>query len=98
MLVQLGGSRRTQGDGPVELLLECHERIRTFIALARAAGEKPDAPAAEIADACTRVERYFSKALPLHVLDEELSVLPRLRGSSPDVDRVLHDMESQHED
>ena len=99
MLVQLGGgTKRAQADGPVELLLECHERIRRFIALARTAAEKIDAPAAEILDACQRVERYFREALPLHVQDEEQSVLPRLRGASAEIDRVLTEMESQHHD
>ncbi|MBX5482426.1 MAG: hemerythrin domain-containing protein [Myxococcaceae bacterium] len=95
MLIQLGGQKQP-AQGPVELLLECHERIRTFVALARRAGEQPDATAAEIVDACERVERYFTKALPLHVADEEQSLLPRLRGTSVEVDRALEAMAAQH--
>ena len=88
------GHRRRSGD-VVDALLECHDRIRTFTALALAAGER-DAPAAEIIDACARVERYFTEALPLHVADEESSLAPRLRGCSPDIDGALATMHAQH--
>jgi hypothetical protein len=36
-----------------------------------------------------RVARYFSEALPLHVADEEESVVPRLSGRGPDLDTSL---------
>ena len=51
----------------------------------------------ELFEACLRVERYFSEALPLHVRDEEESVLPRLRGRSSSVDAALDRMHEQHE-
>jgi iron-sulfur cluster repair protein YtfE (RIC family) len=82
--------------GLVELLLECHERIRRFCALARAAGEPGDAPVEQVSEACASVERYFGEALPLHVQDEEESILPRLSGHSPEVDRALATMQTQH--
>ena len=78
------------------LLLACHERIRSFIALARAAGERSDASASEVRDACLRVERYFTEALPLHVRDEEESLIPRLGGHSPELDRNLLTMKEEH--
>jgi hemerythrin-like domain-containing protein len=83
-------------DELVELLLECHERIRRFAALARAAGEAPDATPEQLVEACTSVERYFGEALPLHVADEELSILPRLSGHSREVDEALASMHAQH--
>lgn len=93
-------SLRTQPSGApadlVDLLLECHDRIRSFVALARQAARRVDAPEDQIVEACLRVERYFSEALPLHVADEEQSVLPRIRGRSEDIDSALETMQGQH--
>lgn len=63
---------------PIGGMLECHDRIRRFLdGLARIAGlEDPADPrAAEAARACAR---YFREGLPLHALDEDVSLLPRL--------------------
>jgi len=98
MVISIGANRarRREGD-PVEMLEHCHGRIRTFSNLALAAGTRDEASDDERRDACARVERYFSIALPLHVRDEEDSVLPRLAGKDPEVDRALALMEDQHE-
>jgi iron-sulfur cluster repair protein YtfE (RIC family) len=42
------------------------------------------------------VQRYFAEALPLHVQDEEVSVLPRLIGRNVELDRTLSDMQREH--
>jgi hypothetical protein len=80
----------------VDMLLECHGRIRTFGALAVEAGARDDVPDAERVEACERFDRYFGVALPLHVRDEEESVLPRLRGRSAAVDAALDRMHEEH--
>jgi iron-sulfur cluster repair protein YtfE (RIC family) len=80
----------------VDMLLECHGRIRKFSALAVAIAERTDLPRDELAEACGQVERYFTVALPLHVRDEEESVLPRLRGRSAEVDAALARMHDEH--
>lgn len=98
MLSSIGKKPRQEASELVALLLECHERIRRFISLARVAGERADLPPSELADACARVERYFGQALPLHVADEEESILPRLRGLSFDVDRALDSMHDEHDE
>ncbi len=95
MLLQIGQKHQSPKD-LVGLLLECHERIRTFIGLARAVGERSDLPEAEVLDLCSRVERYFTDALPLHVADEEQSILPRLEGQSAPLDQTLRTMREQH--
>src|SRR5690606_27503113 len=64
----------------IDALLECHERIRTFIDVAQRIATSPNAPPEEIREAATRVRRYFDEALPRHVADEEQSILPRLAG------------------
>jgi iron-sulfur cluster repair protein YtfE (RIC family) len=91
------GKPAAQGDA-VDLLLECHVRIRTFLGMARRVAEGASAPPDEIAAAAARVHRYFTQALPLHAQDEEDSILPRLRGLDPEVDRELATMVHEHAD
>jgi iron-sulfur cluster repair protein YtfE (RIC family) len=89
------GAPATPEDA-VGLLLECHDRIRTFIAMARRIATAGPAERAGVAEAAARVARYFAQALPLHALDEEQSILPRLRGRAPEVDAALDAMTREH--
>jgi iron-sulfur cluster repair protein YtfE (RIC family) len=82
----------------VDLMLECHERIRSFAGLACRLARADGASHDEIRDAAGRVSRYFSEALPLHVADEEQSVIPRLAGKSPQLDAALQEMHGDHLD
>ena len=93
-IVRIG--ERAGGDGDaVDSLIACHQRIRSFLALGARIAEEGGAPG-EVADACRRIERYFRQAMPLHMADEEESILPRLRGREAAVDRALADMHEQH--
>jgi iron-sulfur cluster repair protein YtfE (RIC family) len=96
MLVKLG-ARRDQGD-VVDLMLECHERIRRFCAmavqLAAAVGPKDD----EVRESARAVRRYFAEALPLHVADEEDDLVPMLAGRDPEVDAALVAMANEHDE
>lgn len=96
MLTKISSHRRSAPADLVSLLLECHERIRAFIALAQRVGTHLEASDEEIIEACRRIERYFTQAFPLHVADEEEGILPRLRGRDLDVDRALREMHEQH--
>jgi len=87
------GRPRAGGDA-VDLLLECHDRIRSFLSLARRIAEARQAD--DVAEAAARVVRYFTEALPLHAQDEEQSVLPRLQGLDPVVDEALAIMAREH--
>ena len=78
------------------LLLACHQRIRTFIALAASIAQQTSASDAEVRDACQRCHRYFFEALPLHVLDEEMSLLPRLQQQTPALTLALQQMHAEH--
>src|SRR5574341_1715069 len=94
MLVGLGtpGAR----SDAVDLLLECHQRIRSFLGLALRLGEAWAAEPAEVADAAARVHRYFALALPLHAQDEDQSIAPRLRGRDRAVDHELEIVAREH--
>jgi iron-sulfur cluster repair protein YtfE (RIC family) len=89
------GRRTPAPNDLVGHLFACHERIRKFVALAATAGST-DGRDREVVEACAAVERYFERALPLHVEDEERSILPRLRGRRVEVDEALRTMEAQH--
>lgn len=93
--MRIGTRPRGESDAVAELLA-CHERIRSFVAMARRIAAAEDAPAAEIADAATRVYRYFFEAMPRHVADEEQSLAPRLRGRSLALDHALAEMHGDH--
>jgi iron-sulfur cluster repair protein YtfE (RIC family) len=82
-------------DTPAGLLLDCHARIRRFGALAVRLAEE-SAPEAEVGEAAAAVHRYFTRALPLHVADEEQSLAPRLRRFAPDTLDALATMEREH--
>ena len=87
----------TAGEGPGELLLACHARIRSFTGLAARLASSEPASAADVAEAAARVHRYYSVALPLHQADEELSLAPRLeRVAGAALLESLSAMKDQH--
>lgn len=100
MLLQIGNAKpaRNAELDAIDRLLDCHVRIRNFCALghelARAAG-KPDA---QIVDAAQQLIRYFEIAFPLHVADEDLSLVPRLRehARSGDLAAALSALTVEH--
>jgi hemerythrin-like domain-containing protein len=98
-MITLGRKGAHEGQAAkdvVDLLLECHDRIRSMTALALRLAAAEDLPDAEISEAADRVRRYFGVALPLHARDEDESVVPRLRGKDPDVDSELDAMSREH--
>ncbi len=80
-------------EDAVDLLLECHGRIRYFTELALQLATVENARPSEIANAADRVVRYFSIALPLHSADEDESLAPRLRAVGLD-DQLLEAVEA----
>lgn len=90
-----GGAARSS-SAAATLLLECHDRIRAFLATARRIAEAEGAPPAQVAEAAAAVQRYFTVALPLHAEDEERSILPRLRGRDDATDAALERMVEEH--
>ena len=96
MLHSIG--KKVESEELVDLLLACHGRIRSFLELAIAIGERADASNDDVVEASASIRRYFADALPLHVEDEEEGVLPRLHGRSPAVDAALDRMCVEHDD
>jgi hemerythrin-like domain-containing protein len=94
MLTVLG--KPAHPAGAVDLLLECHDRIRSFLALARRIPGAVEEDPTLVAEAAERVRRYFVEALPLHAQDEEGSILPRLQGRDAAVDAALATMVREH--
>jgi hemerythrin-like domain-containing protein len=73
----------TVTPGPLEILLGCHARIRHFVQLSRTVANAEGAPHQEIADAAASIFRYFSHALPVHEVDENETLFPRLYAAAP---------------
>jgi iron-sulfur cluster repair protein YtfE (RIC family) len=82
-----------EGEELVDLLLACHARIRKFLRLAFTLGARVELDPGEVGVQCLR---YFVEAFPLHVRDEEDSLLPRLGGRSVALDVALAQMRAQH--
>jgi hemerythrin-like domain-containing protein len=78
-------------------LLECHERIRAFLALGARLAAAREPTATEIVQIATQVVRYFVIAFPLHVADENDTIAPRLARRSRALDDALLAMERDHD-
>jgi hemerythrin-like domain-containing protein len=101
MPIKIGQHPDHDFDEPLGLLSDCHRRIehflRVLLAVADDAAGGPLSPSHR-----TALEgslRYFAMAAPKHTADEEVSLFPRLRGSSDPaaadalalLDRLEHD-------
>jgi iron-sulfur cluster repair protein YtfE (RIC family) len=93
--ISTGAPRLHEGD-LVDLLLDCHRRIRRFVAIARHLADADAVTDDEAREAAESIRRYFTVALPLHVADEEQSIVPRLRGRNLTLDGALREMEKEH--
>jgi hemerythrin-like domain-containing protein len=94
MLVKLG--QRDTTEDVVDLLRECHDRIRRFLGFAHRLASAEGLAAGEIRDVAGQIYRYFTVSLPLHVADEDVDLAPRLRGTSAEVDAALATMTREH--
>lgn len=95
MLVSIGAKRST--EDLQQLLLDCHTKIRAFAALAVTLSERDDVGPDEVVDACERCARYFTEALPLHVADEDESLVPRMKDhANAAVREALLTMSDEH--
>jgi hypothetical protein len=81
----------------MELLESCHGRMRDFTALAyRLSSAASSTPREEIADVARSIQHYFESSFPAHSLDEEQSLIPRLRALDPAIGEALARIEPEH--
>lgn len=81
---------------PVAAFAACHERIRTFSdGLSRIAA-LPDLQDPRVPAAAAQAHRYFSVGLPLHAVDEDESLAPRLRKAVPESGPLLDALHRDH--
>lgn len=89
----LGRSKR--GEGVVDRLLDCHDKIRRFTRLACTLATAEASPEL-IAGAARDCLAYFERGLPLHIEDEDRSLRPALErrgGPMP----ALAQMSEEHD-
>jgi iron-sulfur cluster repair protein YtfE (RIC family) len=97
MPISISPAAKPAIEDAVDLLLACHERIRQFTATTARLAAAGDAPASEVSQAAAGVHRYFTVALPLHEMDENLSVYPRLCAAAPaEIGAALDSMVEEH--
>jgi len=94
MLLNIG--KRTTSEDAVDLLLECHERIRKFLKMARALGAASGPSDEEVRSVAGQVRRYFAVSLPLHIQDEHEDIARILGGAGDEVASALATMDKQH--
>ncbi|MDY7228841.1 hemerythrin domain-containing protein [Hyalangium rubrum] len=85
---------------PLQLLLESHQQMRKFAALAAQLGKARGKQPAELSEAASQIIRYFTLGMPMHAEDEDYSLAPRLFDVTlpPEVIKGLWEMARQHED
>lgn len=83
-------------ESPMQLLLACHQRIRKYLKICWRLGEAEMHDLDAIQNSARDAAKYFLEALPLHMLDEHDSIMPRLSGLSPSMDAALARMQREH--
>lgn len=84
---------------PVAMLLACHVRIRDHLALAKRLVDAVEPSPDEVTEAAAALLRYFGQALPLHILDEDVTLREALMMGKPLADeavRAITTMTAEH--
>ena len=84
MLTKISSPQPSPGNsGALEMLLDCHVRIRHFVQLSHTLAHTRDASPEQVAEAAGAIMRYFRQALPLHEADENETLFPRIHRIAP---------------
>ena len=101
MPVEIGKAPANLSENPIQVMHDCHRRIERFlyviVTIKRQAQGGLLSP--EQRSALGAALRYFREAAPWHVLDEQESLFPRLRGArktDPSTSEVLGALELEH--
>lgn len=86
-------------DEPLGLLSDCHRRIERFLTILQkvALDAPPESLPKMYREGLQTALDYFDKAAPLHTLDEEESLFPRIT-SNPEAAEVIAHLERDHKD
>jgi iron-sulfur cluster repair protein YtfE (RIC family) len=84
----------------LQLLLDSHRHIRAAAALAAQLGQTRGSSPAELAETASRVIRYFTLGLPMHIEDEDYALVPHLFATRlpPEMMKHLWELGRQHEE
>ena len=84
----------------LQLLLDSHRHIRASAALAAQLGQTEGTSPSELAETASRVIRYFTLGLPMHIEDEDYALVPHLFATSlpEEMMRHLWELGRQHEE
>lgn len=100
MLTSIRRQKLDEAAGPdaIDLLVECHGRIRQFTNIALRLAHAKGVDEGEIREAASRLIRYFTIALPLHSEDEETSLHDRLQASEApsEIKEAIERMVEEH--
>lgn len=96
MPIPLGGAGDHGFDEPIGLLMDCHRRVESFLAVLRRIAESGPALDEPRARALRESLRYFREAAPRHTADEEESLFPRIRRAGSAALAEVERLESDH--
>jgi hemerythrin-like domain-containing protein len=84
----------------LQLLLESHKHIRTFAAQAAQLGQAQGQSPAQLSESASRIIRYFTLGLPLHIEDEDYALVPHLFATRLPTEMIKHlwEIGRQHEE
>ena len=84
----------------LQLLEDSHRHIRAAAALAAQLGQARGKSPAELAETASRVLRYFTLGLPMHIEDEDYTLVPHLFATSLPAEMMKHlwELGRQHEE
>jgi iron-sulfur cluster repair protein YtfE (RIC family) len=94
--LQTGASPSPRSEDVPDVLVDCHQRLRQFTALAAELAARATATAGEVREVTAKVHRYFTVALPLHEEDEEASLFPRLLERAPELAPRIASLREDH--
>lgn len=93
--LQFGAPKQRREDVP-DVLVDCHQRMRQFTAIAAELAARPSVPPEEVREVAAQIHRYFTVALPLHEEDEERSLFPRLLARTQELAPTIALLREDH--
>jgi iron-sulfur cluster repair protein YtfE (RIC family) len=91
-------AHRLAEDSPLAMLLECHGWIRRFLREAWKLSEADSSDLEAVQSSATETLNFFLTVMPIHIEEEQETMLPRLAGLSSSLDKALAHMVKDHEE